>query len=71
MLACTLLRIGMDDFSLGSGRPKVSCKFRRADRYDFIVWEVSPWSAKKAAYEHRSCSDSGNGVLMLYTVQNL
>ena len=29
---------------------------------------MTPWSAKKAAYEQRSCSDNGNGEFVL---QNL
>ena len=46
-------------------RPKSQLQ---VSRYNFIVWGVTPWSAKKAAYEQRSCSDNGNGE---FVVQNL
>ena len=45
-------------------RPKFSCKSRGT----ILLWGVTPWSTKKAAYEQRSCSDNGKGE---FVVQNL
>ena len=65
MPANALLRIRSDDCSRGSGRPRESCVFRIAARYDLIDWGARPESAKKAANEHRRGSVTGKGSAIL------
>ncbi len=40
--ACTLLKTGIEECSLGSGRPREICMLLRAERYDFPVCGASP-----------------------------
>ena len=69
MSACTLLRMGRDDCSLGSGRPREICMFWTAERYDFSVCGARPLSARKAAKQQSKCSDTGKGLSTLYFTQ--
>ena len=61
MPACTQCRIGSEDWSLGSGRPRDSCTFLTLARYDFIVCGERCWSAKYAAKLHSVISVTGKG----------
>lgn len=69
--AWTLLRIGSDDCSLGSGRPREICIFLTAARYVLPVCGARPASARKEINEHSSFSDTGNGLRTLYVMQKV
>ena len=58
MPACTRFNMGRDDCSLGSGRPRESCVFGMAERYDFTVCGVRPLSAANAQGRN---SETGKG----------
>ena len=68
--AWTLLSMGREDCSLGSGSPIEICISLMAARYHLIVCGARPTSARYATYEHSSCSVAGKGSATLYLVQN-
>ena len=66
----TLLSIGIDEWSLGSGSPSEICMSRTAVRYDLAVCGAKPWSARDAAKVHKGCSVTEKGDATLNWTEN-
>ena len=66
MPAWTLFSRGKDKCSHRSGRPRESCVFQTAARYDLMDWGARPSSAKKTVNDHKRYSVTGNGSITWY-----